>query len=71
MSSRRESSNLSFGTKYQCGVKVATVVSKATPERGVGSIPTTDTKFLGSSAVEHTAVNRVVPGSNPGRGANN
>ena len=60
-----------FGTKYQCGVKVATVASKATPERGVGSIPTTDTIFLGSSAVEHTAVNRVVPGLNPGRGANN
>ena len=25
--------------------------------------------FLGSSAVEHSAVNRTVPGSNPGRGA--
>ena len=69
MSKRRESSNLSFGTKYQCGVKVATVASKAIPSRGIGSIPITGTIFLGSSAVEHTAVNRVVPGSNPGRGA--
>jgi hypothetical protein len=25
--------------------------------------------FLGSSAVEHSTVNRMVPGSNPGRGA--
>ena len=28
---RRESSNLSFGTKCQCGVTVAAVASKATP----------------------------------------
>ena len=27
--------------------------------------------FLGSSAVEQTAVNRLVVGSNPARGANN
>ena len=40
---RRVGSSPSFGTKYQCGVTVAAVVSKATLERGVGSIPTTDT----------------------------
>ena len=40
---RRVGSSPSFGTKCQCGVKVAAVVSKATLERGVGSIPTTDT----------------------------
>lgn len=44
----------------------------------VGSSPTSPTKkffhiivFLGSSAVEHTTVNRAVGGSNPSRGANN
>ena len=36
----------------------------------MGSIPTFGTTFLGSSAVEHSAVNRTVTGSNPVQGVN-
>ena len=63
-------SNPSWPAKYQSGVKVAAFVLETNVLGTCGFDSHLWYTFLGSSAVEHSAVNRTVPGSNPGRGAN-
>ena len=61
-------SSPSWCAKYQSGVKVAALVLETNVLGTCGFDSHLWYTFLGSSAVEHSAVNRTVPGSNPVQG---